>query len=243
MARLSTECLEDKTLTWQLFDQIAGRYDGMNAVMTMGLNSYWKSKALDYCYEGSEDTASLRVLDLATGTGDLVYMSAKRFRAACPELIGVDLSEQMLAIAKTKQKDTSRPIQFQTGDATALDFEDASVDRATMAFGIRNVPDVAAVCKELFRCLKPGGRAVILESSEPKGLIARLGYSVFTKTWIPFWAKALSPDPSAYQYLLDSTEQFMSPEQLQAQLRDAGFAKVTHYSLSLGAVSIYVADR
>ncbi|MCK6552357.1 ubiquinone/menaquinone biosynthesis methyltransferase, partial [Myxococcota bacterium] len=155
--------------TGAMFDRIAGRYDFLNRVISLGLDLRWRRLAIDALDVGT----SSKVLDLATGTADLAIEVAKR--GAEVHVVGLDPSPKMLEVGRVKlaERALDRRVELVLGDAAALPFEDASFDRVSMAFGIRNMPDRPKVLAEIARVLRPGGRLAILELSTPeRGLLA-----------------------------------------------------------------------
>lgn len=215
-----------------MFDRIADRYDLVNRVISLGLDRGWRTKAVRALALGP----SARVLDLATGTGDLAIAIA----AAHPDarVVGLDPSEGMLAIARRKALGLGGHIELVTGDAQALSFDSASFDGATIAFGIRNVPDRGKGLAEMHRVLRPGARLVVLELAEPDGILGPLA------RWhvhhvVPTLGAWLSGAPE-YDYLQRSIAKFPSPAVFADMMAAAGFRDVAWSGLSFGAATLYV---
>ena len=215
-----------------MFDRIADRYDLVNRVISLGLDRGWRTKAVRALALGP----NARVLDLATGTGDLAIAIADAHRDA--HVVGLDPSEGMLAIARRKALGTADRIELVTGDAQALAFESASFDGATIAFGIRNVPDRAKGLGEMHRVLRPGARLVVLELAEPDGILGPFA------RWhvhhvVPTIGAWLSGAPE-YDYLQRSIAKFPSPAVFADMMSAAGFREVEWSALSFGAATLYV---
>jgi demethylmenaquinone methyltransferase/2-methoxy-6-polyprenyl-1,4-benzoquinol methylase len=218
-----------------MFDRIAERYDLVNRVISLGLDRGWRERAVDALDLGP----SARVLDLATGTGDLAMAITTRHSDA--RVVGLDPSRGMLEVALRKARESSvgARVEFLVGDAESLSFPDGSFDAASMAFGIRNVPDRARALREVHRVLRPGGRFVVLELAEPeRGLLGPLA------RWhvhhvVPAIGAWLS-GASEYDYLQRSIAKFPAPDVFAAMMREAGFADVDWSALTFGAATLYV---
>lgn len=210
-----------------LFDRIAGRYDLVNRVMTLGMDRGWRRRTV----------AALRlpgrslVADLACGTGDLCReLQAQGYRAA-----GFDFSHGMLTAART-----SAPLV--EADVLRLPLRDASVDGATCGFALRNVVSLPALFEELARVLRPGGRFALLETSQPDGALMRAGHAVYFRRLVPMIGGLLS-DRGAYSYLPASTAYLPPPAEIVAQLHGAGFPDAERRPLSGGITQLFVGTR
>jgi demethylmenaquinone methyltransferase/2-methoxy-6-polyprenyl-1,4-benzoquinol methylase len=218
-----------------MFDRIADRYDLVNRVISFGLDRGWRARAVEALALGE----AANVLDVATGTGDLALAIANRHRDA--RVVGVDPSTGMLDIARRKARSASlgSRVDFVTGDAQALTFADATFDGATIAFGIRNVPDRSLGLREMHRVLRRGSRLVVLELAEPDagwlGPIARW----HVHRVVPAIGAWLSGAPE-YDYLQRSIAKFPAPAIFADTMRAAGFARVDWSSLTFGAATLYV---
>jgi len=215
-----------------MFDRIADRYDLVNRVISLGLDRGWRGKAVRALALGP----NARVLDLATGTGDLAIAIAHAHPDA--HVVGLDPSEGMLAIARRKALGLGDRIEMVTGDAQALAFESAAFDGATIAFGIRNVLDRAKGLAEMHRVLRPGARLVVLELAEPDGILGPLA------RWhvhhvVPTIGAWLSGAPE-YDYLQRSIAKFPAPAVFADMMAAAGFRDVEWSGLSFGAATLYV---
>jgi demethylmenaquinone methyltransferase/2-methoxy-6-polyprenyl-1,4-benzoquinol methylase len=219
-----------------MFDAIAGRYDFLNHLLSAGLDKRWRTQAVDVLQLTGRET----VLDLCTGTADLAIAAMAGQRRA-RRVIGVDFSAAMLHIGKAKS--ASLPIALIRGDATCIPLLDATVDGATIGFGIRNVERPAAACREIARVMRSGGTLVILEFSLPRSAALRNFYLWYFRKILPLVGRLVSRHPSAYTYLPASVETFPSPEDFSQLLRDAGFGTVRAVPLTFGIVYMFVAVK
>ena len=213
-----------------MFDRIARVYDLMNQVMTVGMHHRWRERAVDLSGAGPRS----RVLDVATGTGDLAV--ALRDRGA--EVIGTDFSEEMLVHARRKAPD----IRFEWGNALELGYEDASFDAATVGFGARNFADLERGIAEMARVVRPGGRVVILEITTPQ----KPPLSWFFRFWfdrvVPQLGR-LAGDPDAYTYLPSSVRRFPGPRELAATMARAGLVDVRYILTAGGIIALHAGVR
>jgi demethylmenaquinone methyltransferase/2-methoxy-6-polyprenyl-1,4-benzoquinol methylase len=205
-----------------MFDRIAGVYDAMNSVMTAGMHHRWRRRAVDLAHVGPGS----RVLDVASGTGDLAIEAASRGA----EVVGSDFSEGMLALARKK----APAITFEQADALALPYEDDSFDAATVGFGARNFSDLQQGLNEMARVVRPGGRVVVLEITTP----TRPPLSTFFSLWfdrvVPLVGR-VAGDADAYSYLPSSVKRFPAPEALAATMQRAGMDDL-HWILTAGGI-------
>ncbi|MCA9306873.1 MAG: bifunctional demethylmenaquinone methyltransferase/2-methoxy-6-polyprenyl-1,4-benzoquinol methylase UbiE [Phycisphaerales bacterium] len=216
-----------------MFASIAHAYDLNNRLHSFGRDQSWRRAAVRMAAVKPTDT----VLDVACGTGDLTRAFAD---AGAASVTGLDFTPQMLDIARTKRlhpkADAARTnISYQQGDATALDFPDDSFDIVSIAFGLRNVSDPARALAEFRRVLKPGGRVVVLEFSDPRPAPVAWLNNIYCRHIMPFTATLIARDKSgAYKYLPRSIETFLTREQLAAALRAANFSDVRTKPLTFG---------
>jgi demethylmenaquinone methyltransferase/2-methoxy-6-polyprenyl-1,4-benzoquinol methylase len=219
-----------------MFDAIAARYDLVNRVLSLGLDQGWRRRTVRELQLGEKP----RVLDVATGTGDLAIAIAKARPGAT--VIGLDPSAKMLAIAAQKlaRRGLAERVTLEQGDAQALPYAACSVDAATIAFGIRNVPDRALGLRELARVVRPGGRIAVLELGEPRrGWLA--GAARFhTRKVVPRLGALLS-GAREYRYLQTSVAAFPPADEFAALMRDNGLDVVAVIPLTFGACTLYVA--
>lgn len=221
----------------EMFDNIAPAYDFMNTAMTFGMHRRWRDKALRRLKASCG--GAKRVIDLATGTGDVAFALSRLFPEA--EVTGVDLSEKMLEVAR--KKNAGGRITFEAGDCLNLRFEDGSFDMLTIAYGVRNFENLEKGFKEFHRILKPGGRCMILELSRPENPVVRLGYDIYSRGLIPLMGKLVSKDTRAYTYLPESIKAMPPRSRIAEMLREAGFSNVEYRGLTLGVVTYYIAER
>lgn len=224
-----------------MFDAIARRYDTLNHVLSAGLDKRWRRRAVrELGLTGSE-----RVLDVCTGTADLAIEAVSNADGAAREVVGVDFAGEMLRIGldKVRRGNLTGRVRLVRGDATSLPLPDASFDAAMIAFGIRNVVDPSACCRELRRVLRPGGRLAILEFGMPRIAGLAAAYRWYFRTVLPRIGRLVSRHGEAYSYLPASVAEFPSDEAFVTVLRQAGFSSVRYVSLALGVVYLYVADR
>jgi demethylmenaquinone methyltransferase/2-methoxy-6-polyprenyl-1,4-benzoquinol methylase len=219
-----------------MFDRIAGFYDLMNSVMTAGLHHRWRARAADLADVRPGD----RVLDVATGTGDLALELSKRVVPG-GEVVGSDFSEQMLARARTKA--AGRPgIRFESGDALALPYADGEFQAATVGFGARNFADLERGIAEMARVVKPGGKVVVLEITTPTKPPLSTFFSVWFDRVIPLVGR-FAADSQAYSYLPSSVKRFPAPEGLAAVLAGAGLQSVRWILTAGGIIALHVGTK
>jgi demethylmenaquinone methyltransferase/2-methoxy-6-polyprenyl-1,4-benzoquinol methylase len=218
-----------------MFDAIAPRYDLLNRLMSFGVDGRWRRRTVRALALG----AGPRVLDVATGTGDLAIAIARRHRDA--HVVGVDPSAGMLAIGRTKAARFGDRIEMVEGDAQQLAFADASFDGACIAFGIRNVPDRARGLAEMRRVVRPGGRVCVLELGEPRGGVLGPLARFHVHHVVPRMG-ALISGKREYRYLQASIAAFPPPEQFASMMKDAGLDVVEIAALTFGVCHLYVAE-
>ena len=210
------------------FDEIARDYDRMNHLMTAGLDRCWRKRAVQGLHG--------KVLDVACGTGDMVVELLRTRHAASLQVTGVDLSEEMLAIAKRKAPQA----EYRLADAEHLPFGDASFDAVTCAFGVRNFVHLEQGLKEMVRVLKPGGRMAILELATPDNPFIRFFYNIYTRRIIPWLGSRIAGNREAYTYLPSSIERFPKGTAMVDKLKAAGGRTVEHRKLTFGVCRLYV---
>lgn len=227
----------------EMFDSIAPAYDSMNSAMSFGLHRYWRRKALDAVSEEFNSDAPQRILDVACGTGDVTFDLNNRFPQT--EIVGLDLSEKMLDIARKRLAESAVPlithrIKFEKGDCLKLAFDDNSFDLITVAYGVRNFEHLLKGIKEMTRVLRPGGRICIIELSEPTVRPIKAIYNVYSRHIIPIIGKMVSGDARAYSYLPESIAATPQRDQLADLMRQAGLSDCRWHSLTLGVITYYV---
>jgi demethylmenaquinone methyltransferase/2-methoxy-6-polyprenyl-1,4-benzoquinol methylase len=221
-----------------MFDRIAPRYDLLNRLLSFRRDVAWRRAMIRELPQGDR----LCVLDLATGTADVV-LAMYRENPRVHRAIGVDKSLGMLALAKRKADHAGASAKFVHGDAQSLSFAGGAFDAITIAFGIRNVPDVAAALREMRRTLRPGGRALVLEFSIPSNPVFRRLYLLYFRHILPRVGAMVSGDARAYRYLNESAEAFPHGEAFLALMRSEGFASVSARPLTFGIATLYRGDK
>ncbi|MDD4017753.1 MAG: bifunctional demethylmenaquinone methyltransferase/2-methoxy-6-polyprenyl-1,4-benzoquinol methylase UbiE [Kiritimatiellae bacterium] len=219
----------------QAFDVIAHRYDRLNRILSFGIDLLWRLRALRLL----QATPPARLLDVATGTADLAIMAARRLPRT--HITGIDLSENMLKIgrAKVAAAGLDRRITLTPGDGLALAFPDASFDAVTSAFGVRNFENLLAGFREMRRVLKPGGRIVILELSEPRAFPMRPLFRFYLRKVMPWAGRLLTGHGREYRYLPASIEKVPQGGEMLSLLQAAGFTGCRHTSYTFGICSCY----
>lgn len=221
-----------------MFDNIAPRYDLLNHTLSFSIDRLWRRRTVSM----AAACRPARILDVATGTGDLAVDLARGIPGAA--ITGVDLSEKMLAVARRKveARGLAARIDLRQGDAEHLGFDAASFDAVTVAFGVRNFGDLDAGLRELARVLRPGGRVFILEFSRPRNRVFRALYEFYTFRILPLVGGAVSRDRRAYAYLPASVGGFPAPDAFLDRLAHAGFLSLGKRSLSGGIAHIYTGE-
>lgn len=228
----------EKQAVRSMFDRIAPRYDLLNRVLSAGIDRRWRRYAVSFL----NASPSARVLDLCTGTADLLIEALDGGPAR--HGIGVDLSFEMLARAgaKLQKRQLAKRAALASGDAERLPLRDASFDAATIAFGIRNVGAREGALREILRVLRPGAPLVVLEFQTPPGILGTL-YRGYFEQVLPRVGAALSGDAAAYSYLPASVARFPKPEALAAEMRGAGFTAVSYRPLTFGIAYLHRGER
>ena len=224
----------------KMFDNIAPTYDKLNHIMSLNIDRIWRRRVMRIVRRAKAH----KIMDVATGTGDLAIAMAKRVDRT--QILGIDLSEEMLAVARRKieKQGLEERIMLEKGDAENLHMVASnSIDAVTVAFGVRNFENIERGLSELYRTLKPGGKLVVLEFSMPKNRIIRWIYSQYAHRLLPRIGGMISKDKQAYTYLPDSVEEFPAPERFADMLRGVGFCRVKVRSQSFGIAYIYIATK
>jgi demethylmenaquinone methyltransferase/2-methoxy-6-polyprenyl-1,4-benzoquinol methylase len=222
-----------------MFDDIAPRYDFLNHLLSAGIDRYWRKRAIrSLALTGREC-----VLDLCTGTGDLA-IEARTATPGAARVLGVDFSGAMLTLGldKLRRRKLDSTIALVRGDASRIPLADGSVDALTIAFGIRNVEDRAAACREMRRVIAPGGRLAILEFAMPTSPLFRQLYLSYFRHVLPRIGRWISGHATAYAYLPASVDAF-EPQKFMELLRQSGFADVRADPMTFGSVFLYTAKR
>lgn len=224
----------------EMFDNIAPTYDRLNHIMSLNIDRIWRRRVMRIIRRAKPQ----RIMDVATGTGDLAIAMARKVNEA--HILGVDLSEEMLSEARRKIKrlELEKRITLEKGDAESLTMmASESVDAATVAFGVRNFENIERGLSEIYRTLRPGGKLVVLEFSMPKNRLVRWVYRQYAHRLLPRIGGMISKDKQAYTYLPDSVEEFPAPERFAEILKGVGFKSVKLSSQSFGIAYIYDATK
>lgn len=222
----------------RMFDRVASRYDALNSVMTAGLHHRWRERAAARTGLTPGDSA----LDVCCGTGDLALELAKLVSPG-GRVVGCDFSEPMLDLAREKASTRgAEGVRFEWADALELPYDGERFDAVTVGFGARNLADLDRGLREMARVLKPGGRAVILEITQPTRPPLSLFYSLWFDRIVPLLG-ALSSDPEAYSYLPESVRSFPGPHELAAKMDSAGFKAIRYTVLAGGIIAIHSGVR
>ena len=221
-----------------MFDRIAGHYDAMNSVMTAGLHHRWRRRAADRAGLRAGDAA----LDVCCGTGDLALEMARRVGPG-GSVVGCDFSEPMLDLARQKAaKRGATAVRFEWADALQLPYPDESFDAAAVGFGVRNLADLDRGLAEMSRVLRPGGRLVILEITQPRRPPLSTFYSLWFDRAVPLLGR-FAADPEAYSYLPESVRSFPSPQGLAERMEAAGLRRIRVTVLAGGIIAIHSGER
>jgi demethylmenaquinone methyltransferase/2-methoxy-6-polyprenyl-1,4-benzoquinol methylase len=230
--------LGKKEQVTKMFDNISEDYDGLNRIISFGIDVKWRKKVINIVTE----THPKSVLDIATGTGDLAIQLTE---TKATKIVGLDISSGMLEIGnqKIKKKGLQNKIEMVLGDSENLPFENDTFDAITVAFGIRNFETLEKGLKEILRVLKPNGIFVILETSIPVKSPFKQGYYLYTKYVLPLIGKIFSKDKSAYKYLCESASVFPYGQALNNILTKIGFINVKDFPQTFGVATIYTATK
>jgi len=222
----------------EMFNNISKRYDFLNHFLSLGIDKSWRRKAIAELKELNPK----KILDIATGTGDFALAALK---INPQEVVGIDISEGMLAVGKDKMiaKKVDNIISMQLADSENLPFEDNYFDGLTVGFGVRNFENLEKGLAEMLRVIRPGGKAIILEFSKPKKFPIKQVFGFYSKYFIPFFGKNISKDEKAYAYLPESVEAFPEGENFKAILTKVGYKNVTSKLVSGGIATIYIGRK
>lgn len=221
----------------QLFDRIAGTYDGLNHVLSLNIDKRWRRRAVRMLAPAEQ------VLDVAIGTADLTIEILRQGKAQ--HVTGIDLSHGMMAIGEQKvaKRGYAQQVQFDYGSAQQMPYADASFDTVTCAYGVRNFANMDEGLSEMYRVLRTGGELMVLEFSYPTNPVIRWGYDLYFTHILPFIGNLFSRDKGAYSYLNRSVKNFPYGEAFCQHLRKAGFTQIKATPLTFGISTIYTAVK
>lgn len=230
--------LGKKEQVTQMFDTISENYDGLNRVISLGIDVKWRKKVVDLVARKNPET----ILDIATGTGDLAILMTA---TSAQKIVGLDLSAGMLEVGRKKiqERNLADKIELVLGDSENIPFPDNHFDAITVSFGIRNFETLEKGLSEIYRVLKPGGIFVILETSVPTQFPFKQGYALYTKLILPLVGKLFSKDNNAYGYLSESAANFPFGEALNNILKKVSFTECKAMPQTLGVATIYTATK
>ena len=222
----------------KMFDTISKEYDGLNRVISFGIDVKWRKKVVEIIGDTNPDS----ILDIATGTGDLAINLAK---TKASKIIGLDISKGMLEVGQKKieKLQLNNTIEMVLGDSEKIPFDNNSFDAITVAFGVRNFEHLEKGLSEIYRVLKTGGTFVVLETSVPTKTPYKQGYKFYSTKILPLIGKLFSKDKSAYKYLSDSAATFPYGKAFNNILQKIGFIAIENKPQTFGVASIYVAKK
>ncbi len=222
----------------QMFDTISKNYDGLNRIISLGIDIKWRKEVVEIVGKNNPK----QILDIATGTGDLALMMSK---LAPERIVGLDISEGMLEVGKQKiaKARLSDKIEMIVGDSEEMPFSDHTFDAITVSFGVRNFANLDKGIKEIARVLKPTGVLVILETSNPTKFPFKQGYKLYTNLFLPIVGKLFSKDKVAYSYLSESANSFPFGRAFNNILEKNGFKHTEHKPVTFGVATIYTARK
>lgn len=233
--------LPSKSEIFKVFNTISSSYDRVNRLLSLGLDLKWRQSLESFIPKKDK----ISFLDLATGTGDQIVSLLDKHHLSFEKVVGIDLAEDMLAIAKKKLKELpyGNKVEFIAADAMHLPFDTKTFDMITMSFGIRNVVSIEKTLNEMYRVLKPDGVALILEFSLPKGKLIKPLFLFYLENILPLIGRFFSKHPTAYSYLNKTIQTFPCGESFGHYLKVAGFEEVTFKAKTFGSVSLYVGRK
>lgn len=223
----------------EMFDNVSPKYDFLNHLLSGGIDFWWRKKAISMLRAEKPQL----ILDIATGTGDLAVEAVKQLK---PEkVIGVDISEGMLAVGREKMKKLGleNKIELQTGDSEKLQFENNTFDAVIVSFGVRNFENLEKGLTDMCRVTKSGGTCMVMEFSNPKAPVIKQLYNFYNATILPFIGRLVSNDSSAYSYLPESVKAFPEGENFLKVFEKAGFSQTKCIPLTFGVCSIYIGKK
>ncbi len=230
--------LNKKAQVTKMFDAISKNYDGLNRIISLGIDTKWRRRVVKIVGNSNPNT----ILDIATGTGDLAIAMIK---TGAKKIVGLDISTGMLEVGKEKvnERKLDNTIEMVVGDSENLTFKDNSFDAITVAFGVRNFENLEKGLQEIYRVLAPNGTLAILETSVPTKTPFKQGYRIYTKYILPTIGKLFSKDKVAYNYLSESAAIFPHGKAFNNILTKIGFIGIENKPQTFGVATIYVASK
>lgn len=231
--------LSKKQQVASMFNSIAGKYDFLNHFLSIGIDVRWRKKAINLL----RPLHPQKILDVATGTGDVAILTAKMLHPK--SIVGIDISTGMLQVGKEKiaKQNLSDTIEMLEGDSENLPFADNTFDAITVSFGVRNFQNLEKGLREMYRVLKPGGKVVIIEFSRPKQSAFKGIYKLYMNVVTPNVGKMISKNFEAYEYLNESAKAFPERNDFTAILSSCGFAQTSYDPQTMGICCIYQGDK
>ena len=227
---------------YEMFNSVPRHYDILNKIMTLGLDKKWRNRAAQACLTSSPEN----VLDICCGTGDLAH-SLSLIKNKDTRIIALDYSRLMIDIAVQKTGLLKDQLSFIIGDASRLPFQDESFDCVGISFAFRNLtyrnPKISDHLTEIVRVIKPGGRFVIVESSQPKSSLIKKLFHIYLRIYVAKIGALISGNKGAYNYLAESATRFYTPGEIKDMLVKAGFSRVDYRPLFFGAAGIHIAVK
>ena len=230
----------EKQNSWKMFNRIASTYDTLNSILSLGILTFWRKSLVNEVPK----RRNMKILDCATGTGEVMFSIMKLLHKQVAHIIGIDLANGMMDLGRDRSKgfDYKDKLEFKQMSATDIAYDNDSFDCVTMAFGIRNVDDPQKCLKEIYRVLKPEGRVLIMEFSLPKNICVKWGYLIYFRYILPFIGGLISGDFKAYKYLNKSVESFPYGDKFVYMMNRAGFTS-SFSTLSLGIAMLYIGEK
>ena len=237
------DCRDKGEQVRDMFDNIAPAYDFMNRAMTLGIDKLWRAKAVGLIKKHLGADSPATILDVATGTGDLAILLARKLPQAT--VTGIDLSEGMVSIGRDKVEKAKLGcrISLEVGDCLQLPFADNTFNCVTVAYGVRNFAHLDQGYRQMLRVLKPGGMLCVIELSTPTSPLVKPLYKLYTGSLIPLAGRLVSRDVSAYSYLPQSIAAVPQGNAMTALIAECGFTNARFQPLTFGVCTIYTATK